>query len=42
MKGNNFHTTVFLKEAVDFLQVQKGKKYIDATLGGGGHAKEIF
>lgn len=30
-----------LSEAVDALHVEKGKKYIDATLGGGGHAIEI-
>ena len=39
---NNFHTSVLLKETVDLLQVSKGKKYIDATLGGGGHTKEII
>lgn len=39
---NNFHTSVLLKESIDLLQVKKGKKYIDATLGGGGHAKEIL
>ena len=38
---NDFHTSVFLKEAIDFLNVKKEKKYIDATLGGGGHSFEI-
>lgn len=38
----NFHTTVMLEEAIDFLRVQKGKLYIDATLGGGGHTFEII
>lgn len=32
------HTTVFLEEAVRELNVQLGKKYIDATFGEGGHS----
>ena len=39
---NNVHKSVLLKETLDFLQVKRGKKYIDATLGGGGHAKAIL
>ncbi len=39
---SNFHTSVLLKEAIDLLQVKKGGKYIDATLGGAGHALEII
>ena len=39
---NNFHTPVLLKETIDLLQVKKGEKYIDATLGGGGHTREIL
>lgn len=35
------HTSVFLEEAVDALNVQKGKKYIDATFGEGGHSRLI-
>lgn len=35
------HKTVLLKEAVDGLNCCKGKIYIDATLGGGGHSLEI-
>jgi len=38
---NSFHTPVLLKEIIDNLRVEKGKKYIDATIGGGGHALEI-
>lgn len=37
-----FHKSVLLKETIDYLQVEKGKKYIDATLGGGGHGSEII
>lgn len=36
------HITVLLNEAIGFLQVQAGEWYIDATLGSGGHAKEIL
>lgn len=39
---NSFHKSVLLKEAVDFLNVKKGERYIDATLGGGGHTREIL
>lgn len=35
------HITVLRREAVDALAVVPGKKYIDATLGGGGHGVEI-
>ncbi|MGI5828503.1 MAG: 16S rRNA (cytosine(1402)-N(4))-methyltransferase RsmH [Patescibacteria group bacterium] len=38
---NNFHTPVLLEEAVDALNVQIGQWYVDCTLGGGGHTKEI-
>lgn len=36
-----FHQPVLLKEALKYLNVRRGKKYIDATVGGGGHAAEI-
>lgn len=36
------HAPVMLKEAVDLLNPQKGGIYVDCTLGGGGHAKEIL
>src|SRR5690348_695562 len=38
---SDYHTSVLLKEAVDFLNVAPGRRYIDATLGGGGHTLEI-
>jgi len=38
---SDYHVSVFLKEAVDALNVQAGEKYIDATFGGGGHSSEI-
>jgi 16S rRNA (cytosine1402-N4)-methyltransferase len=41
-KVNDFHTPVLLKEVAGLLQVSPGKKYIDATIGGGGHAGVIL
>ena len=38
----SYHTSVLLKEATDLLQVKSGRKYIDATLGGGGHTETIL
>ena len=42
MKNNSYHTTVLLKETIDALQIIKGEKYIDGTLGGGGHTQLIL
>jgi len=39
---NTFHTPVMLGEVIEGLDVREGKKYIDATVGGGGHAQEII
>ncbi|MBI2268273.1 MAG: 16S rRNA (cytosine(1402)-N(4))-methyltransferase RsmH [Candidatus Blackburnbacteria bacterium] len=36
------HKSVLLKEVIDFLDVRPGKKYIDATIGGGGHTEAIL
>jgi 16S rRNA (cytosine1402-N4)-methyltransferase len=35
------HVSVLLKEAIEFLAVQRGGTYIDATLGYGGHSLAI-
>lgn len=40
-KINNYHVPALLNEAVLLLKVKPGKRYIDATLGGGGHSDEI-
>ena len=39
---NNFHTPVLLKEITETLEVSPGRKYIDATFGGGGHTARIL
>ncbi|SHJ62986.1 16S rRNA (cytosine1402-N4)-methyltransferase [Anaerobranca californiensis DSM 14826] len=36
------HTTVLLKETIDGLEVKEKGIYVDCTLGGGGHTREIF
>lgn len=38
---SSYHEPVLITEAIDGLEVSEGKRYIDATLGGGGHAVEI-
>ncbi|MBI4091848.1 MAG: 16S rRNA (cytosine(1402)-N(4))-methyltransferase RsmH [Candidatus Levybacteria bacterium] len=39
---NDFHTPALLKEVIRGLNIQPNGKYIDATIGGGGHAAEII
>lgn len=39
---NDFHTPVLVKEVLENLRVKRGKRYIDATIGGGGHTGEIL
>ncbi|SDF03043.1 16S rRNA (cytosine1402-N4)-methyltransferase [Thermus arciformis] len=36
------HVPVLYQEALDFLKVEPGKVYVDATLGGAGHARGIL
>lgn len=38
----NYHGTVLLKETIKYLKVDRNKKYIDATLGDGGHTIEVM
>jgi 16S rRNA (cytosine1402-N4)-methyltransferase len=39
---SNYHKSVLLQEAVDSLQIKPDRRYIDATLGGGGHTFEVI
>ena len=36
------HQPVMLKEVTSFLNLKPGDIALDATIGGGGHAKEIL
>jgi len=38
---SRFHQPVLLNEVIKYLAVKKNGKYIDATVGGGGHSKAI-
>lgn len=42
MRNDSYHLPVLLKEVVEVLKPEKGKKYIDATLGFGGHSGAII
>ncbi|MFA6982135.1 MAG: 16S rRNA (cytosine(1402)-N(4))-methyltransferase RsmH [Patescibacteria group bacterium] len=37
-----YHEPVLLEETIGFLKVEKGKRYVDCTLGDGGHTVEIL
>jgi 16S rRNA (cytosine1402-N4)-methyltransferase len=39
---SEYHVSVLLQEAIEALLIKQGEKYIDATLGGGGHTAEIL
>jgi 16S rRNA (cytosine1402-N4)-methyltransferase len=39
---SGYHTPVLLQQVCTFLHIQPGSRYVDATLGGGGHALEII
>ena len=41
-KMNGYHIPVLLNEAIELLGVKPGDKYIDCTLGGGGHSEAIL
>jgi len=41
-QASKFHTPVLLQEAIDYLNVSPGNLFIDATLGGAGHALAIL
>jgi 16S rRNA (cytosine1402-N4)-methyltransferase len=38
---SQYHTPIMVEEVTRGLQVASGKRFIDATVGGGGHAREM-
>lgn len=40
--GSDYHESVLVSEVIESLHIEKTRKYIDATLGNGGHALEIL
>lgn len=40
--ANRVHTPVLVEEVIEALDVHPGKRYIDCTLGGGGHSTAIL
>lgn len=38
---DRYHTTVLFEETLAWLEIKPDRKYIDATLGGGGHGLEV-
>jgi 16S rRNA (cytosine1402-N4)-methyltransferase len=40
--GGSGHVPVLVEEVMTFLRCEPGRTYVDATLGGGGHASEIL
>jgi len=38
----SIHTPVLLEEVIETLHVQPGKRYVDCTLGTGGHSEAIL
>ena len=42
MKEGAYHTPVLLKDCIEALHTSPDGKYVDATFGGGGHARELL
>lgn len=42
MQASSYHTPVLVEETLSFLITSKSGVYVDATLGGGGHAESIL
>ena len=41
-KNNTFHTSIMVKEWLEFLKDKAIKTYVDGTLGAGGHAEAVL
>lgn len=42
MKNREYHQPVMLEETITLLNLKKGGVYVDATIGGGGHAQKML
>src|SRR4030042_5756570 len=42
MSASSVHEPVLLDEVIDALQIQRGGRYVDCTVNGGGHAEAIL
>ncbi|MBI5555680.1 MAG: 16S rRNA (cytosine(1402)-N(4))-methyltransferase RsmH [Elusimicrobia bacterium] len=42
MTESDYHRPVMLEEAMTLLNIKKGGVYVDATIGGGGHAQKML
>ena len=42
MNESTYHVPVLVEEVIRAMGIERGKEYIDATLGGGGYTKEIL
>lgn len=42
MEEIKYHIPVMIEESIDFLKIKPGGIYVDATIGMGGHSKEIL
>jgi 16S rRNA (cytosine1402-N4)-methyltransferase len=36
------HAPVMVPQVLEFLRPESGKRYLDGTLGGGGHAEQLL
>lgn len=41
-QSDTYHVPVLLKEVIKLLNVKPGERYVDTTIGGGGHSQEII
>jgi len=39
---SEYHRPVLLRKVLDLLKIEKGRIYLDATVGGGGYTREIL
>ncbi|MCX7713845.1 MAG: 16S rRNA (cytosine(1402)-N(4))-methyltransferase [Chthoniobacterales bacterium] len=40
--GRKYHEAVMVEEVMDYLRPSEGKRIVDCTVGGGGHAKGLL